>query len=75
MSDDKLTSSDQSIRQVLEDLTDRACKDGVIRPKMPETLSEFVDWLRGLYPELYSTISDRDGLVSQPSRKDDRDNR
>ena len=38
----------------LEDLIDRACENGAIRQPMPHQLSELVDWLRALYPELYS---------------------
>lgn len=40
--------------RVLEELTDRACKQGLWDKK---TLSEFTDWLRGLYPELYTKKS------------------
>ena len=40
--------------RVLEELTDRACKQGIWDKK---TLSEFTDWVRGLYPELYSKKS------------------
>lgn len=44
----------------LEDLIDRACKNGAISPPMPFQLSELVDWLRSLYPELYSPITKMD---------------
>ena len=36
---------------MLEELTDRACVMGK-PPGM--SLSEFIDWLRGLFPELYT---------------------
>lgn len=47
-------SDDYIKRRILEDLTDRACKIGAIKSGIPKSLSEFVDWLRKLYPELYS---------------------
>jgi len=34
----------------LENLKDRACQGD-----LPMGLTDFVDWLRGLYPELYSS--------------------
>jgi hypothetical protein len=40
-------------RRILEDLTDRACKNKAIESGVPRTLSEFTDWLRNLYPELF----------------------
>jgi hypothetical protein len=40
-------------RRILEDLTDRACKNKAIESGVPRTLSKFIDWLRNLYPELY----------------------
>ena len=39
--------------QTLENLTDRACKQHQLPGNMG--LSEFIDWLRGLYPELYKS--------------------
>lgn len=51
--DGDITISPELTRQILEDLTDRACKNETIKYGVPKTLSEFTDWLRGLYPELY----------------------
>ena len=46
--------SDSQIRFVLEDLTDRACKTNTLGKY--GGLVQFTDWLRGLYPELYTHV-------------------
>jgi len=38
-------------RRMIEDVVERACRPGA---GMPLPLSQFVDWIRGLYPELYT---------------------
>lgn len=43
--------------QQLEDLIDRACRGGNISPLKLSGLSELTDWLRGLYPEFYSSLA------------------
>lgn len=50
------TNSDETLRRTLEDLTDRACSKGAIPLNMG--LSEFVNWLRGLYPDLYKSLDE-----------------
>lgn len=48
----KIVTSTQIMR-VLEDITDRACQKKQIPSNMG--LSNFIDWLRSLYPELYQS--------------------
>lgn len=47
-------------RRVLEDLTDRVCRNDAIKYGVPKTLSGFTDWLRGLFPELYVSFMDNE---------------
>ena len=59
--DEFLKSKSENIKvlimRVLEDLTDRACKTGLpIVSDVKMGLSDFVDWIRGLYPEYYVEI-------------------
>lgn len=41
---------DNQTRRILEDIQDRACKEGL---PTGMSLTEFTDYIRGLYPELY----------------------
>lgn len=43
--------SDEKLKSILEDLQDRACRVGI-----PSGLSDFTDYIRGLYPEFYSIL-------------------
>ena len=42
----------RQIMEVLEDLQDRACREGIL--ETCSGLCEFTDYIRGLYPEYYS---------------------
>jgi len=46
-------SKREVVCEVLEDVTDRACKRGFPNGM---SLCDFVDWIRGLYPEYYISI-------------------
>ena len=46
--------SDRQIMFVLEDVIGRACKDNSLGKF--GGLIQFTDWLRGLYPELYTQM-------------------
>lgn len=47
--------------RILEELTDRAC--GRLPANMG--LTEFIDWLRSLYPELYQSDNSLNNAISQ----------
>ena len=46
----------QELSRVLEDLQDRAAKSGL--PK-DMSMTMFTDYIRGLYPEMYTTLRER----------------
>jgi len=49
-------ADDQNTRYMLEDLQDRACRPENGMPK-GMTLTQFTDYIRGLYPKLYTRVA------------------
>jgi hypothetical protein len=49
--------------RVLEDVQDRACRNDALKA-IGVSLTQFTDWIRGLYPEYYTCRSNAGAQVS-----------